>query len=104
MNRVEDQELKRNGEGYLDLTAYHAIKKADADMEGKKKEKTKKRVYSDAYDRNRSMTLKQYIKWKLKVLDELGIELNEEEEAYLRSIKTEYEIDAYAHRLIMNKE
>ena len=104
MNRVEDQELKRNGEGYLDLTAYHAIKKADADIECKKKEKTKKRGYSDAYDRNRSMTLKQYIRWKLKVLDELGIELNEEEEAYLRSIKTEYEIDAYAHRLIMNKE
>lgn len=109
MNKVEERELKRNGEGYLDLTAYHAIKKADAELEGrkgtsKKKEQKPRQYYVGPHDRDRTMTLKQYKKWKLKILDELCVKLTEEEKAYLNSLKTECDVDAYAHRLIMRKD
>ena len=95
-----DRELRRNGEGYLDLTAYEAIKRADAELEGKdnsKKKKTTKGMTYDIhpYEKGRGMTLKQYIKWKLKVLDELCVEMTEEEENYLRSLTSEAAIDAY---------
>ena len=112
MNKVKAQadiELRRNGEGYWDPTAYHAIKKADADLEKKRnpggKKKTRPRgFYVGPHDRDRKMTLKQYIKQKLKILSELGLELTEEEENYLRSLKNEIDIDAYAHRLIIGKD
>lgn len=113
MNKVKaqaDRELRRNGEGYLDLTAYHAIKKADADLEEKRNPEEKKKnrprgfVHASNYDSGRHMTLKQYIKWKLKILSELGLDLTEEEENYLRSLKNEIDIDAYAHRLILGKD
>jgi hypothetical protein len=34
----EDHKLKRNASGALDLTAYEAIKRADADLEQKRRE------------------------------------------------------------------
>ena len=43
----------------------------------------------------------RYIKNKLKVLKELYVSLNNEEIEHLRSLKTESDIDHYAHRLIM---
>ena len=108
--KIEERELKRNGEGYWDPTAYKAIKRADAELEGKKSSKKKdktgthRQYYVGPYEKTRAMSLKQYIKWKLKVLDELCIELTEEEEQHLRSLGSEAEVDAYAHRLIISKE
>ena len=34
--KVTDRELKRNGEGYIDPTAYEAIKRAEAEAEHEK--------------------------------------------------------------------
>ena len=50
------------------------------------------------------MSLKRYKKWKLKVLDELCIELTDDERAYLNALPTECDVDAYAHCLIMGKD
>ena len=102
MNKVEDQELKRNGEGYLDLTAHHAIKHADKDYDDKKK--IVKHYSIGPNEKPKAMTLPMYKKRKLKILNELGIELSSEEELHLKSLKTECDIDKYAHRLIMTKE
>lgn len=112
MNKVKtqaDRELRRNGEGYLDLTAYHAIKKADADLEEKRNPGGKKKgrprsCYRGPYEEPKKLPLTRYIKQKLKILSELGLELTEEEENYLRSLKNEIDIDAYAHRLILGKD
>lgn len=104
-SKIEERKLKRNGSGYWDPTAYEAIKKADAELEGKKKTKKKtgpvRGAYYGPYEQGRAMSIKQYRKYKLKVLDELGIELTDEEKAYFNVLETEYEMDQYAHRLIM---
>jgi hypothetical protein len=101
---LEDLRLRRNGEGYWDPTAYEAIKRADAELEGKKtdkKKRPKRTVYNGPYEPQRGMSIKQYRKWKLKVLEELGMPVTDAEKAYIESLETEYEIDAFAHRLIM---
>lgn len=106
--KIEERELRRNGEGYYDPTAYKAIKKADAELEGKKDSKKPKnpqrQYYVGPHDRDRVMTLKQYKKWKLKVLEELCIVLTDEEKDYLNSLGSESDVDRYAHRLIMRGE
>lgn len=104
---LEDLRLRRNGEGYWDPTAYEAIKRADAEMEGRKHPKKKKKEqpakvgYGDPYEKGRGMTIKQYIRWKLKVLNELGVNPTDEDKARMSLMTSEYEIDAYAHKLIM---
>ena len=60
MNKVEDRELKRNGEGYLDLTAYHAIKRADKDCDDKKK--VVKHYSIGPNEKPKAMTLPMYKK------------------------------------------
>ena len=47
--------------------------------------------------------IKKYIKEKLKILRQLYIVLNGDEMKHLKSLEFEYEIDAYIHRLIMEK-
>ena len=104
MNR-EDRELRRNGEGYLDLTAYYAIKRVDAELEGEKMNKKGKREgYYGPYETGRGMTLKQYKKFKLKILDELFVKYTDEEKAHLESLTSEVEVDRFAHKLIMRGE
>ena len=106
MNR-EDRELRRNGEGYLDLTAYYAIKHADAELEERtlKKEKAKaNRGFVGPYETGKAMPLKQYKKWKLKILDELFVKYTDEEKAHLESLTSEIDVDHYAHKLIMRGE
>lgn len=106
--KIEERELRRNGEGYYDPTAYEAIKKADAELEGKKdskkKEKKQRQYYVGPREEKTTMTLKQYKKWKLRILDELCVNMTEGEKAYLNALPTEAEVDAYAHRLIMRKD
>lgn len=104
MNR-ENRELRRNGEGYLDLTAYYAIKRADADKEERTLEKKKaNRGFVGPYETGKAMPLKQYKKWKLKILDELFVKYTDEEKAHLESLTSEMEVDRYAHKLIMRGE
>ena len=106
MNRVTDKEkiaereLRRNGSGYYDPTAYKAIKRADGDPVKKKK----RSYYIGPYDASRGKSLKQYIKEKQQILDDLCIEMTEAEREYMKSLKTEAAVDAYAHRLIMRKD
>ena len=103
MNR-EDRELRRNGEGYLDLTAYYAIKRADGKTEERKnmgKTGRKKNSYCGRYETGKSMTLPQYKKHKLKILDELCVKITDEEKAYLQSLRYESDVDRYARKLIM---
>lgn len=106
MNRVKDQdkitdrELRRNGSGYVDPTAYKAIKKADGDPVKKKK----RSYYIGPYDASRGKSLKQYIKEKQQILDDLCIEMTEAEREQLKDLKTEAAVDAFAHRLIMRKD
>lgn len=105
--KITERELRRNGSGYYDPTAYKAIKRADAELEGKKskrKEKPVRQYYVGPHTDSPTRPLKSYIKWKLRVLDELGIVLTEQEEKYLRSLKSEIDIDAYAHELIMRED
>ena len=45
--------------------------------------------------------IKRLIKEKLKVLKELHIKLTDEEIAYIKSLKTESDLDHYAHTIIM---
>ncbi len=109
MNR-EDRELRRNGEGYLDLTAYHAIKKADKDIvvdepKPKKKRKRKGPVKTKGpYDTWNPTSLKIYINRKIKILEQLGVELDDHEIAHLKSLTNEIAVDLYAHDLIIGKD
>ena len=53
-------------------------------------------------ERGRStMSIKSYIKYKLKVLEQLGIILTWQQEEHLRSLKREIDIDNYCHGIIM---
>lgn len=106
MNKIKQKlELMKNGEGYYDPTAYEAIKKADAELEGKRNSTKKKRPERSEYrgpnETMRFGSIERYIKWKLKVLDELCIKVTDEEKKHMESLKYEYEVDQYAHRLIM---
>lgn len=106
--KITERELKRNGSGYLDLTAYKAIKKADAKKRKKKgPNKNRKKCGPKSYgasDMNKNRSLKQYKKWKLKILGQLGIKLTEEDEKYIMSCTSERAIDKYAHDLIMKED
>ena len=52
----------------------------------------------------RVMTIEQYIKVKLKILGQLHVRLTEEQERHMRSLKTEGDVDRYAHGLIIGKD
>lgn len=45
----------------------------------------------------------EYIRKKLKVLKQLYIELSEAQLNYMKSLKTEFDVDAFAHDLIMGR-
>lgn len=52
----------------------------------------------------RHQTLKTYIKRKIKMLEEeFLIDLTRSEIEYIKSLKSEIEVDQYAHRLIVEK-
>lgn len=48
--------------------------------------------------------MRRYIWDKIRILEELGIFLSADEYSRLWSLQKESEIDAYTHRLIMEKE
>ena len=47
------------------------------------------------------MTLKDYIKEKIKVLRQLGHKLTDEQLDHIRSLKTEIQVDNFASSLIL---
>ena len=47
------------------------------------------------------MTLKDYIKEKIKVLRQLGHKLTDEQLDHIRSLKTEIQVDNFARALIL---
>lgn len=50
------------------------------------------------------MSLKEYKKWKIKVLAQLGIELTWQQEEHIHSLEREIDIDNYCHDIIMKGE
>lgn len=54
-----------------------------------------------AVDVNSPKYLKAYIKEKIKILKDLGIAVTDEHKKHMESLKTDLEIDQYAHKLIM---
>lgn len=104
-DKIADRELRRNGSGYMDLTAYKAIKRADKDKEKRPMKNRRQRgYYVGPYEEPRKVPLKRYIKGKQQILDDLCIEMTEAEREYMKSLKTEAAVDAYAHKLIMRKD
>lgn len=73
-----DRDLRRNGEGYIDLTAYEAIMNVE-----------------------REEYMKEYINEKIEVLKDFCIFLNKKQLKHIRSLKTEADVDKYAKYLIM---
>lgn len=47
--------------------------------------------------------MEEYIKEKLRVLKELHIELTWRQLEYIWSLKTEFDVDAFAHDVIMGR-
>ena len=53
---------------------------------------------------DRAVPLKDYIENKIEILSELLIFLTPEQKAYIRDLKSELEVDRFAHDLIIGKE
>lgn len=54
--------------------------------------------------RQRKVSLKSYVREKIKVLKELNIALTDGQIKHMQSLKSELQIDNYAHDLIMGKD
>ena len=50
------------------------------------------------------LTLKEYIEQKIEILKDLGIHLNSRDTEYIKSLKSEIQVDNFAHDLIRKRE
>lgn len=61
-------------------------------------------AYKSAGIRRHKMSLSGYVREKIVVLRQLGIVMDNDQIKHMKSLKSELQIDNYAHDLIMKKE
>lgn len=60
--------------------------------------------YENEINGNKSMTISQYIKWKIKVLQrDFGIALSESDIKHMQSLTNEIQVDNFARTIIFRK-